>query len=70
MSASEHDERLGNIVSQFETLAIQIENAIEAIAEDHSGAVNLADLHRARDAARHGAQTTRNASSNVRRAFD
>ena len=70
MHASEHHKILNDIVSQFEAVAAKIEHAIEAFAEDESGAVDLAALHRAKGAAQSGANITRNATSAVKRAFD
>ena len=70
MSTSEHHAILHEIVSHFEALAMQIERAIEALAEDDSGTVNLAYLHRAKDAAQRGANIARNATSGIRTAFD
>jgi hypothetical protein len=43
---------LGQIVDGFEALALKVECAIEALVDDDRGTVNLAALHRARDAVR------------------
>lgn len=51
MSTSEHHAILHEIVSHFEALAIKIEHAINAFAEDDSGTVDLAALHRAKEVA-------------------
>jgi hypothetical protein len=61
---------LHEIVSHFEALAARIEHAIGVFAQDDSGSVDLAALDRAKDAARRGANLTRNATSDVKRAFD
>ena len=63
MSDTEPRTVLGEIASHFEALATQIEQAIEAFAQDESGAVDLGALHRARDEAQRGASIARSASS-------
>src|SRR5690242_2263476 len=70
MTGSEHNKLLREIVADFEALAIRIEHAIEAFADDDSGTIDLAALHRARDLAQRGVTITRDATSEVRRAFD
>lgn len=70
MSSSEHHEILHEIVSLFEALTAKLEHAIEAFADDDSGTVNLAALHRARDAAQRGANIVRNATGEIKSAFD
>lgn len=70
MSTSEHHNILREIVSHFEALAMRLDHAIEAFAQDESGAVDLTALHRAKDAAQRGANIARNATSETRRAFD
>ena len=70
MSASEQHSILQEIVSHFETLGMRIEHAIDVFAQDDSGSVNLAALHRAKDAAQRGASLARDATSDLRRAFD
>ena len=70
MSASEQHSILQEIVSHFETLVMRIEHAIDVFAQDDSGSVNLAALHRAKDAAQRGASLARDATSDLRRAFD
>lgn len=69
MSTLQHHDILREIVSHFEELAVRIEHAIEVFAQE-SGTVNLAALHRAKDAAQSGAALARNATSEIRRAFD
>jgi hypothetical protein len=54
----------------FEELARMVEQAIEQLAHDESGAVNLWSLHNAKDLARHGAQLTRNAARDLQRTVD
>ena len=70
MSASQHHLILHQIIRDFEALASQIERAIQALADDEGGDVDLAALRRAQSAAEKGAQLARNATSDVRRAFD
>lgn len=70
MSGSDHHHLLRDIVTDFEAAAAKLEHAIELLAGDDSGAVDLSALHRAKDAARRGARTTLGAASPVRRAFD
>lgn len=70
MSSSGSLELLRQIVDDFEALALNVECAIEALARDDSGTVDLTALHRVRDAARRGAALARDASFEVRRAFD
>lgn len=70
MSTSEHHAILHEIVSHFEALAIKIEHAINAFAEDDSGTVDLAALHRAKEIAQRGTNIARNAKSETRCAFD
>ena len=70
MSHSEHHPILSAIAINFESLAAKIEEAIELLATDDSGTVDLAALHRAKAAAERGATLTRGATSEVRRAFD
>lgn len=70
MSSSKHHEILHEIVRLFEALAAKLEHAIEAFAEDDSGTVNLAALHRAREVAQRGTNIVRNATGEIRTAFD
>jgi hypothetical protein len=70
MSSSEHHEILHEIVRLFEALAAKLEHAIEAFAQDDSGTVDLAALHRAKDAAQRGIHIVRNATDASRSAFD
>ena len=68
--ASDCHELLHDVASTFEALAAKLDRPIEALGPDESGTVDLAALARARDAARRGATFARNATSDVRRAFD
>lgn len=70
MSTLQHHDILREIVSHFEELAVRIKHAIEVFAQDESGTVNLTALHRAKDAAQSGAALARDATSEIRRAFD
>ena len=70
MSGPEHDQILGEIALHFEALAAKLEHVIEALADDDSGTVDLAALHRAKAGAERAATMTRSATSEVRRAFD
>jgi hypothetical protein len=70
MSGPEHHQLLGEIANHFEALAAKLEHAIELIAEDDSGTVDLSALHRAKASAERGATITRSSISKVRRAFD
>lgn len=70
MSMPEHHTILNDIVGTFEALASKIEHAIEEFAQDDSGAVDLAALHRARDAAVKGANIAGDAMSDLIRAID
>lgn len=70
MTEPEHHSVLREIVTDFETLAIRIEHAIETLAGDDSGSIDLSALQRVRDLARRGATIARDATSDVRRAFD
>jgi hypothetical protein len=70
MSNSENPEILNEIVGLFEVLAAKVEHAIEGFAQDDSGTVNLAALHRAKEAARRGASMARTATDEMRSAFD
>lgn len=70
MPTSERHKLLHDIVSHFEELMMQIEHAIEELAQDDSGSVDLSALHRAKDAAQRGINLARNATSEIRRAFD
>lgn len=70
MPTSEHHKILREIVSHFEALAMKLEHVIDALAQDDSGTVDLAALHRAKDAAERGTSLARNATSGIRRAFD
>lgn len=66
MPGLESNELLREIVRDFETLAAQLEHAIEVFAHDESGTFNLRALHRARGAAWRGAELSRNGQSNPR----
>lgn len=68
--ASDCHELLHDVASTFDALAMKLDRAIDALGADESGTVNLAALARARDAAKRGASFARNATSDVRRAFD
>ena len=70
MSASGHHTILQEIARDFEALGVLIERALVAFAHDDSGTVDLLALQRAKDAAQRGANTVRDAMSEVRRAFD
>ena len=70
MSGSDHHHLLRDIVTDFEAAAAKLEHAIELLAEDDSGSIDLASLHRAKDAAQRAARATLGAASPVRRAFD
>lgn len=70
MSSSDHHEILHEIASLFEALASKLEHAIKAFAQDESGTVDLAALHRAREVAERGTRITRNARDGIRSAFD
>ncbi len=69
MPASDHQQLLLKVVADFEALALRLDQALEDFADDDSGTVNLAALHRARDAACRGANLARDAFSGTRRAF-
>lgn len=68
--ASDCHELLHDVARTFEALATKLDTAIEALGGDDGATVDLAALARARDAARRGATFARNATSDVRRAFD
>lgn len=68
--ASDCHELLHDVASTFDALAMKLDHAIEVLGGDESGTVNLAALARAREAAKRGATFARNATSDVRRAFD
>lgn len=70
MPAQNNHEILHEIVSLFEAVAAKLEHAIEEFAQDDSGAVNLAALHRAREVAQSGTNIVRNARDGIRSAFD
>ena len=70
MSTTEHHTILNDIVGTFEALARKIEHAIEEFAQDDSGVIDLAALHRARDAAAKGAAIAGDAMSDLRRGID
>lgn len=70
MSSSDHHEILHEIVGLFEALAAKLEHAIEAFAQDDGGTINLAELHRAREVAQRGTNIVRNATGQMRSAFD
>ena len=63
MSTFEHHNILQEIADLFEALGTKIEHAIEAFPGDESGTVDLAALHRAKDATRRGTEIARNAAS-------
>ena len=59
MTTSEHRRLWGQVASSFEALALHLERAAEAFAEDESGSADLAALLRAKEAARQGAAKAR-----------
>ena len=70
MSVSQHQSLLDAIADTFGALATRLEHVIELLKSDDSGTVEIGPLHFARDAARRGASLTRDATSDVRRAFE
>ena len=70
MSASEDHKLLQAIASHFDELDLMIERALVVFGQGDTGSVDLAALHRARDAAQRGANIARTAGSEARSAFD
>lgn len=69
-SVPRNHDLLREIVADFEAVSAKLQCVIELLAEDDSGTVDLAALHRAKHAAECGAITSREATCFVRRAFD
>lgn len=70
MAPSEHHKILQEFVRDFEALGRLIERALVAFAQLDNGSFDLGALERAKDAAQRGANITRGATAEVRRAFD
>jgi len=68
MPSFEQSQLLSEIVSAFESVVQKLQHAAEAVADDASGAVDLAALRRAKDSAQRGAEIAREAMSQARRA--
>lgn len=69
MATSECHVILRQIVDHFEALAAEVEQGIQRLADDDCPTIDLAALHRCRDAARRGAIIATNAMSRVGRPF-
>ena len=72
MSASDSSDHeiLQQVARDFESLSAHLERALVAFAHDDSGAVDVAGLRRAKEAALNGAALAREALSNIEQSRD